>query len=137
MKKFRYNFSMNKQRGAALLILAAVMILTVVILMVGKKSRNAAKSIHESTINARLISAKEAIIDVAVTNNTIPGMLIYPDRSQFDNNFSGRGDCSNADAALPLNPQLLLGRLPFIDQQVGGGCVRDQAEALPQPSARA
>ena len=44
MKKFRYNFSMNKQRGAALLILAVVMILTVVILMVGKKSRNAAKS---------------------------------------------------------------------------------------------
>lgn len=123
MKRFHYNLTMNKQRGAALLVLAVVMILTVVILMVGKKSRNAAKSIHESTINARLIAAKEAIIAVAVTNNTIPGMLIYPDRRLGDNDFNGRGDCSNADAALPLNPQLLLGRLPFIDQQVGGGCV--------------
>jgi len=117
MKKFRYNFSMNKQRGAALLILAVILILTVTLIMAGKHSRNADKSQREADVNKLLADAKEAMLAIAVSNNTLPGVLLYPDRN--NDPFDGRDDCHGGPNP-QTNPNLLMGRLPFIGNGAGG-----------------
>ena len=113
---------LRKQRGAALIILAIIMILTVLIVIIGNSSRNVSKLRHEANISKRLNAAKTVILDIALTNNLLPGLLIYPDRGAGDLDFNGRGDCVNA--GLPINPLLLIGRLPYIDQEsAGAGCM--------------
>ena len=131
MKRFQKNISMRKQRGAALLILAVILILTVTLVMMGKKSRNADKLHQQATVNKILQDAKEALITIAISHTTNPGALPYPDRFG-DSIFDGGGDCNGQTAVavnLPLrlvtpnNP--LLGRFPHLDQAAnagGGGC---------------
>ena len=118
MKRNQQNNSMDRQRGAALLILAVVLILTVVIIMVGKNSRNADKLQREENVTKRLADAKEAMISIAVANSVLSGVLLYPDRAG-GGGFDGGDDCHGG-----FNPQttpgLLMGRLPFIGNGAGG-----------------
>ena len=125
MKRFQKPNLINKQRGAALLILAVILILTVTLIMVGKHSRNADKLQSEAGVHKLLADAKEAIIAIAVSHPTNPGVLPYPDRVG-GGGFDGGGDCNGQTAVnLPLrvitlnNP--LLGRFPYLNQAAGGG----------------
>ena len=112
MTLLKKNIAIHKQRGAALIILATILILTVIILMVGKFSQNKQRLQREAKTIERLADAKEAVIAIAMANVVLPGVLFYPDRSAGDGNFDGLEDCSGG-ANPQTFPNLLMGRLAF------------------------
>ncbi|MBI3187164.1 MAG: hypothetical protein HYZ31_04720, partial [Gammaproteobacteria bacterium] len=73
MSKFDYKISVRKQRGAALLVLAVVLMLTAALFMIGKNSRNSDRLQREADVNRILLEAKEALIAVAIAHPTNPG----------------------------------------------------------------
>ena len=110
--------TLNKQRGAALILLAFIIGLSVTALMI--KSFNVASiqaERNEDTMQA-LMRAKDAIIGWAVSYDTAPGQLPWPDRRETANpNYDGHSDCSTSNFNL-INSQgepNFLGQIPFLE----------------------
>lgn len=123
MKRFHYNLSIYKQRGAALLILAIIFILSATLIMVGNRSRNKLQLEQQNNIYQILEAAKYEMIGFAVQNNNVPGMLPFPDRNADTPGHDGLGDCSGNTTFPPITTSLLIGRYPYRGQENGtGGC---------------
>ncbi|MDQ1362194.1 MAG: hypothetical protein QG652_54, partial [Pseudomonadota bacterium] len=117
----------GKQRGGALIMLAVILILTVSLVVMSRMGRNGDELERQEDANTLLAKARDAIISIAVTNNVLPGMLVYPDRSDDDGIFDGGADCSGSNP-VTNNLALTLGRLPYSEQTLApgaaGGCTR-------------
>jgi hypothetical protein len=121
MKQNPLNNSMYKQRGAALIILALIFIITVTLVMINNRSRNQSKLEQQDNVNQILEAALQELIGFAMQNNDVPGMLPFPDRNADPEGYDGLSDCSNNP--LPLPPAILIGRFPYRGQGAGGdGC---------------
>lgn len=123
MKRLKTNISTHKQRGAALLILAIIMILTATLVMIGNRSRNKLQIEKQNEINQVLNAARDELIGFAAQNNSVPGMLPFPDRNADPAGHDGLGDCSGNTTTPPVTTSLLIGRFPYRGQDNNtGGC---------------
>ena len=102
-----------RQRGAALLLAALVLVLLSTGWLLGALkglAKERADQVFESAV--ALGEAKRALLGWAVGHENVPGMMPWPDRNG-DGNYDGNSDCvtSGAPAA-----RFLLGRLPWFAQ---------------------
>jgi hypothetical protein len=103
---------MRKQRGQALLLLVALVVLGLTVLGLGF-IRPAASAINaDNRTTLALAQAKDALIGWATSHPDEPGLLPYPDRNA-DGDYNGYSDCPPTSG----NPALLLGMLPFIGER--------------------
>jgi hypothetical protein len=96
----------SKQRGAALMIMVAILVIGFAAILVGALSYSAMNSARQERTSAALARAKEALIGYAVSDANRPGELPCPD---FDND----GMVTLADYT-GSNCKSLIGRLPWI-----------------------
>lgn len=110
MKRFAQMSGIAKQRGAALLVMAVVIIMTLSVVYLSQRSANKTQQEKTASINAKLMSARDGLMGIALSwrNANFVGRLPYPDRPDDPLQFDGRGDCVGAPTAMQL-----IGRFPF------------------------
>jgi type II secretory pathway pseudopilin PulG len=99
------------QQGIAMLILVFMIALALTGYLVSGLNSESYKRNREKQTARVLEQAKEALIGWSVAHPQYPGIMPFPDRSNFDFNYDGNSDCVAA-----LNFSHLIGRLPFATQ---------------------
>jgi len=107
---------MRKQRGQALLLLVALVVLGLTALGLGF-IRPATSAINaDNRTTQALAQAKDALLGWGISDQNRPGLLPYPDRNA-DGAYDGYSDCPPQDSN-PVTSILLLGKLPVIGEKL-------------------
>ena len=108
----------GRESGQALFILLALIIAIAIGFVFGFLRPTALAMANDNKSGQALAQAKDALIGWAVSQpgvsiTDMPGLLPYPDRNA-DGNYDGHSDCP----PLTISNNLLLGKLPFLGDQV-------------------
>ena len=112
-----YAFSaptLNKQKGAALILLVFALILVVLAYTVRALNSNDLQARENAKTFQALAEAKVALISWSVNHQSLPGMMPYPDRNG-DGDYDGTSDCYASNVSFSYS--FLLGELPIFDTQ--------------------
>lgn len=108
----------HRQRGAALLIVLAILVLVATAILLDRLNAAAIPAPNRDPESmASLASAKDALIAWAATHPDTPGLLPFPDRNDDGTpNYDGEADCVAPGVIAATH---LLGRFPIRGEQAG------------------
>jgi type II secretory pathway pseudopilin PulG len=97
---------LNRQRGAALMVMLVIVVMGIAAVLLGSLSTTALKNARQQTTSDALAQAKEALIGYAVSDSNRPGEFPCPD-------FNNDGLITITDDYNGSNCKSLIGRLPW------------------------
>ena len=104
----RRGSEIQKQRGAAALIMLTILILGAATLLVSQLNQLSSRFDNHRQSDQSLQAAKESLLGWALSYTQRPGLMPVPDLRN-DNNYDGESDCPFG----AINANHLLGRLPW------------------------
>lgn len=101
--------TLNKQKGAAIILLVFALILVVLAYTVRTLNSNDLQARENAKTFQALAEAKAALISWSVSHPYLPGLMPYPDRNADPKGYDGLSDCPGGTTL----PSHLIGRLPW------------------------